>query len=69
LYPILIGRRPLISGATAGERQAKLSPDDLARACAEAMWNEGRRQQGSRHGDPADQPGEATLTMTILRIW
>ena len=46
--------------------KATLSPDDLARACAEAMWNEDDASQGLGMEIVQIKPGEATLTMTIL---
>jgi len=46
--------------------KATLSPDDLARACAEAMWNEDDASKGLGMEILHIKPGEATLTMTIL---
>ena len=46
--------------------KATLSPDDLARACAEAMWNEDDASNGLGMEILHIKPGEATLTMTIL---
>jgi len=43
-----------------------LSPDDLARACAEAMWNEDDASKGLGMQMLQIKPGEATLSMTIL---
>jgi acyl-CoA thioesterase len=45
--------------------KAPLSPDELARACAEAMWREDRASQGLGMAITAIGPGHATLTMTI----
>ena len=45
--------------------KASLSPDDLARACAEAMWKEDDASKGLGMEILAVRPGEATLTMTI----
>jgi acyl-CoA thioesterase len=42
-----------------------LSPDDLARACAEAMWKEDNASQDLGMEILQVRPGEATLTMTI----
>ena len=42
-----------------------LSPDDLARACAEAMWNEDDASKGLGMEILQIKPGEATLTMTV----
>jgi acyl-CoA thioesterase len=47
--------------------KATLSPDDLARACAEAMWNEDDASQGLGMEILQIKPGEATLTMTIVQ--
>jgi acyl-CoA thioesterase len=45
--------------------KATLSPDDLARACAEAMWNEDDAS-GALGMEIVDVgPGRATLTMTV----
>ena len=45
--------------------KAALSPDDLARACAEAMWKEDDASQGLGMELAEVKPGGATLTMTI----
>jgi acyl-CoA thioesterase len=45
--------------------KATLSPDDLARACAEAMWKEDDASKGLGMEILQVKPGEATLTMTI----
>ncbi len=45
--------------------KATLSPDDLARACAEAMWKEDDASSGLGMEILEVRPGEATLTMTI----
>lgn len=44
---------------------ATLSPDDLARACADAMWKEDRASQQLGMEILRAGPGEAVLTMTI----
>src|SRR5882757_1924901 len=44
-----------VSGESAVNVKATLSPDDLARACAEAMWKDDDASKASRHGDPANQ--------------
>jgi len=44
---------------------ATLSPDDLARACADAMWKEDGASQGLGMEIVAIKPGVAVLTMTI----
>ena len=43
----------------------KLSPDDLARACAEAMWKDDEASQGLGMAIVDIRSGEATLAMTI----
>jgi acyl-CoA thioesterase len=45
--------------------KATLSPDDLARACAEAMWKDDDASQGLGMEIVNVKCGEATLTMTI----
>ena len=45
--------------------KATLSPDDLARACAEAMWQEDDASQGLGMEIVEIRPGQATLTMTV----
>jgi acyl-CoA thioesterase len=45
--------------------KAALSSDDLARACAEAMWKEDDASKGLGMEILRVKPGEATLTMTI----
>jgi acyl-CoA thioesterase len=45
--------------------KAMLSPDDLARACADAMWNEDDASQGLGMEIVRVAPGEAVLTMTV----
>jgi acyl-CoA thioesterase len=45
--------------------KATLSPDDLARACADAMWNEDDASKGLGMEILRIKPGEATLTMTV----
>jgi acyl-CoA thioesterase len=42
-----------------------LSPDDLARACAEAMWQEDGASKGLGMEILQIKPGEAVLAMTI----
>jgi acyl-CoA thioesterase len=44
---------------------AKLSPDDLARACADAMWQEDQASQGLGIEIVEIKAGQATLAMTI----
>jgi acyl-CoA thioesterase len=45
--------------------KAALSPDDLARACAEAMWKEDDASQGLGMEILQVKAGEATLAMTV----
>ena len=45
--------------------KATLSPDDLARACAEAMWKEDDASSGLGMEIVDVGPGRATLTMTV----
>ena len=42
-----------------------LSPDELARACADAMWKEDDASQGLGMKIVEIKPGQATLTMTV----
>jgi acyl-CoA thioesterase len=45
--------------------KAALSPDELARACAEAMWKEDDASQGLGMEIVEIKPGRATLAMTV----
>ena len=45
--------------------KATLSPDDLARACAEAMWKEDDASRGLGMEITEIGPGHAVLTMTV----
>ena len=45
--------------------KAALSPDDLARACADAMWRDDEASQGLGMTIVEVKAGEATLAMTI----
>jgi acyl-CoA thioesterase len=45
--------------------KAALSPEDLARACAEAMWKEDDASKGLGMEIVEIKPGQATLAMTI----
>ena len=49
----------------AGNVKADLTPDDLARACAEAMWREDDASKGLGMEIVEVKPGFATLTMTV----
>jgi len=44
---------------------AKLSPDDLARACADAMWKDDEASQGLGMEIVDIRAGAATLAMTV----
>ena len=46
--------------------KATLSPDDLARACADAMWKEDDASQGLGMEIVEIKAGEATLAMTVM---
>jgi acyl-CoA thioesterase len=50
---------------TAVNLKATLSPDDLARACAEAMWQQDDASKGLGMEILSVRPGEAVLTMTV----
>jgi acyl-CoA thioesterase len=50
---------------TAVNSNAPLSPDDLARACAEAMWKEDDASKGLGMEILRIKPGEAVLAMTV----
>jgi acyl-CoA thioesterase len=45
--------------------KAVLSPDDLARACADAMWKDDSASSGLGMSIVDIGPGKATLTMTV----
>jgi acyl-CoA thioesterase len=45
--------------------KAALSPDELARACAEAMWKQDDASQGLGMEIVEIRPGRATLAMTV----
>lgn len=45
--------------------KATLSPDDLARACADAMWKEDDASRGLGMEIVDIGPGRATITMTV----
>jgi acyl-CoA thioesterase len=48
-----------------GSVKAMLSPDDLARACADAMWNDDDASQGLGMEILDVKAGRATLSMTV----
>src|SRR3569833_3734231 len=64
---IMIGRerRGFTTGFGAVTAKPQAPPDSLARACADAMWQEDRASQGLGMEITAIGPGHATLTMTI----
>jgi acyl-CoA thioesterase len=45
--------------------KATLSPDDLARACADAMWQEDDASKGLGMEIVEIKPGQATMAMTV----
>ena len=45
--------------------KSTLSPDDIARACAEAMWNDDDASKGLGMEIVEIKPGQATLTMIV----
>ncbi len=45
--------------------KATLSPDDLARACADAMWQEDDASKGLGMEIAEVRPGRATMAMTV----
>lgn len=45
--------------------KAAVSPDDIARACAEAMWKEDDASKGLGMEIVEVRPGQATLAMTV----
>ncbi len=63
--PIRIDQRPRKRAESAVNAKATLSPDDLARACAEAMWQEDDASKGLGMEIVEIKPGQATLTMTV----
>jgi acyl-CoA thioesterase len=58
-------RRGFTTGNGAVSARTQLAPDALARACAEAMWQDDRASQGLGMKIAAIGPGHARLTMTI----
>src|SRR5712671_2141921 len=52
-------------GETTVNVKATLSPDDLARACADAMWQDDDASKGLGMEILQIKPGEATLTMKV----
>ena len=66
MHPILTGRSLGNQRGTAVNVKATLSPDDLARACADAMWKEDDASKGLGMEILQIRPGEAMLAMTVL---
>src|SRR6201996_7182588 len=64
---VILGRerRDFTTGDGSMTVKAQLSPDALARACADAMWREDRASQALGMAITAIGPGHATLAMTI----
>jgi acyl-CoA thioesterase len=58
-------RRGLATGNGAVTAREQLSPEALARACAETMWQEDRASQGLGMEIAAIGPGYARLAMTV----
>src|ERR1700692_2738301 len=56
---------PDFSGETDVNVKATLSPDDLARACANAMWNEDNASQGLGMEIVEVRQGQGTFAMTV----
>lgn len=52
-------------GKSAVSVKPALSPDDIARACAQAMWKEDDASKGLGMEILQVKPGRATLAMTI----
>jgi acyl-CoA thioesterase len=46
--------------------KATLSPEDVARACADAMWKDDEASRGLGMKIVEIKPGQTTLTMTVL---
>ena len=61
----LVPTSPAATRETTVNVKATLSPDDLARACADAMWQEDDASKGLGMEILQIKPGEATLTMTV----
>src|SRR6266550_2748536 len=58
-------RRGTVSQSGQPAMNFALSPDDIARACAEAMWKEDDASKGLGMKLVEVKPGQATLTMTV----
>ena len=61
----LVPTGPAATRETTVNVKATLSPDDLARACADAMWQDDDASKGLGMEILQIKPGEATLTMTV----
>jgi acyl-CoA thioesterase len=58
-------QKAVTGGSAAVNVKAALSPDDLARACADAMWKEDDASKGLGMEILRVRAGEATLAMTV----
>ena len=65
--PVRTGRerRGTVSQSGQSAMNVALSPDELARACADAMWKEDDASKGLGMEIVEIKPGQATLTMTV----
>src|SRR5882757_7078000 len=61
----LVPASPARPGRPVVNVKATLSPDDLARACADAMWKEDDASKGLGMEIVEIGPGRATLSMTV----
>jgi acyl-CoA thioesterase len=61
----LVNKPQIIRGASEVNVKATLSPDDLARACADAMWKDDDASSGLGMEILDVSAGEATLAMTV----
>jgi acyl-CoA thioesterase len=61
----LVPTSPAARGRPSVNVKAKLSPDELARACADAMWKEDDASKGLGMEILKVKAGEVVLTMTI----
>jgi acyl-CoA thioesterase len=60
-----LSQQARIAGSFEVNVKATLSPEDLARACADAMWKEDDASNGLGMEIAEIGPGRATLTMTV----
>jgi acyl-CoA thioesterase len=59
-------RRGFVSPCGKTAMNIALSPDDLARACADAMWKEDDASKGLGMKIVEIRPGQAVMSMTVL---